>query len=645
MLPRLARTFAALVLAFAIVVGPVVPVSAQEQQPAQPPAQPAQQPPSPPAPLQGSLGSLHLSAHDFSKPPRAFPILWKPYRPIHLERGDLENSPRIEQMVHDGKLALSLQDAVALALENNMDIIVQRYSDWISETDILRAKGGGISRGIPFSNGQFAEGANPSQNFDPAITTGVTFDDRNIPINNPFTAGTGISTLSSLVVHTATYNTTYAQGFHTGTGFGAFFNNTRSSTNSPASIFNPSVQSSLGVFFNQQLLNGWGLLVNTRFIRIAKINKKIADLAFTQQAINTTNQVANAYWELVFARENVKVQQEAVAVAEKLYSDNKRQVEIGTMAPIDVTRAESEVATDRQNLIVAQTVQQQQQTLLISTITKDPLTPALINVEVIPTDSATQPVEMQVAPLPDAVKEAWEKRPDILQQVEDLKARDINVRATNNALLPTFTVSGQYLTQGLGGNAKLLSGTTVVGIVPGGLSDALSNVFNNRFPDYTLQFNLTLPIRNRPAQADSARALLEQRQSEARMRQLRNNVVIDVRNTQIALEQDRARVQAAVQARILQEKTLDAEQKKYQLGASTVYLVIQTQRDLSNARGVELRALVDLAKAKIDYERALGRTLDVNRVSIADARSGAVERDTLIPGTFQGEVIGTQKAY
>jgi len=355
--------------------------------------------------------------------------------------------------------------------------------------------------------------------------------------------------------------------------------------------------------------------------------------------------VANAYWELVFARENVKVQQEAVAVAEKLYSDNKRQVEIGTMAPIDVTRAESEVATDRQNLIVAQTVQQQQQTLLISTITKDPLTPSLINVEVIPTDSATQPVEMQVAPLPDAVKEAWEKRPDILQQVEDLKARDINVRATNNALLPTFTVSGQYLTQGLGGNAKLLSGTTVVGIVPGGLSDALSNVFNNRFPDYTLQFNLTLPIRNRPAQADSARALLERRQSEARMRQLRNNVVIDVRNTQIALEQDRARVQAAVQARILQEKTLDAEQKKYQLGASTVYLVIQTQRDLSNARGVELRALVDLAKAKIDYERALGRTLDVNRVSIADARSGTVEQDTLIPGTFHGEVIGTQKAY
>jgi outer membrane protein TolC len=439
------------------------------------------------------------------------------------------------------------------------------------------------------------------------------------------------------------------------------------------------VQSSIGVFFNQQLLNGFGLLVNTRFIRIAKINKKIADLAFAQQAINTTNQVSNAYWELVFARENVKVQQEAVNVAEKLYSDNKRQVEIGTMAPIDVVRAEAEVATNRQNLIVAQTIQLQQQTLLISTITKNPLTPELIGVEVVPTDPATQPVEMQIAPLPDAVKEALEKRPDILEQVEDLKARDINVRATKNALLPTFAVSGQYLSQGLGGNSKILSAptlvaggqivnqagvpvivntpggaipvflpqnvSTVTGIAPGGLGDALSSVFNNRFPDYTIQFNLNLPIRNRPAQADSARALLERRQSEARMRQLQNNVVIDVRNTQIALEQDRARVQAAGQARILQERTLDAEQKKYQLGASTVFLVIQAQRDLSNARGVELRALVDLAKAKIDYERALGRTLDVNRVTIADARRGTVEQDTLIPGTFQGEVIGTQKSY
>ncbi|HYL10429.1 MAG TPA: TolC family protein [Candidatus Acidoferrales bacterium] len=681
MLPRFVRTAAAGVLVFATVVGPVAPASAQEQQPAQQPAQPSQQPAqaAQPAPLQGTLGSLHLRAHDFSKAPRPFPKVWQPYRPIQLEKGNLENSPRLEQMIHDGKLALTLQDAITLALENNMDIIVQRYSDWISDTDILRAKGGGISRGIPFANGQFAEGANPSQNFDPTITTGITFDDRNIPVNNPFTAGTGISSLASLVVHTATYNTQYSQGFATGTGFGAFFNNTRSSTNSPASIFNPSVQSSLGVFFNQQLLNGFGLLVNTRFIRIAKINKKIADLAFAQQAINTTNQVSNAYWELVFARENVKVQQEAVNVAEKLYADNKRQVEIGTMAPIDVVRAEAEVATNRQNLIVAQTVQLQQQTLLISTITKNPLTPQLISVEVVPTDSATQPVEMQTAPLPDAVKEALDKRPDILQQVEDLKARDINVHATRNALLPTFTVSGQYLSQGLGGDAKTLSApttvagnqivnqagvpvivntpsgaipvflpqnvTTVTGIAPGGLGDALSSVFNNRFPDYTIQFNLNLPIRNRPAQADSARALLEQRQSEARMRQLQNNVVIDVRNTQIALEQDRARVQAAGQARILQERTLDAEQKKYQLGASTVFLVIQAQRDLSNARGVELRALVDLAKAKIDYERALGRTLDVNHITIADARRGTVEHNTLIPGTFQGEVIGTQKSY
>ena len=340
MLPRLARTVAAFLLTLAMAAGPVAPVFAQEKQPGQ------SQEPATTAPLKGTLGALHLADRDYSKAVRPFPTVWKPYRQAPLENANLENTPRLEQMIHDGKLEISLQDALALALEDNMDIIIQRYNDWISGTDILRAQGGGGTRGIPFTGGQFAEGVTPTQTFDPTLTTNILFDDRNIPVNNPFTAGTGVASLTALTQHTTQFNTNYSQGFSTGTGITAFFNNTRSSTNSPASIFNPSVQSSLGVSFNQQLLNGFGRLVNTRFIRIAKINKKIADLAFAQQAITTINQVANTYWELVFARENVKVQQEAVAVSEKLYGDNKRQVEIGTMAPIDVVRAEAEVATD-----------------------------------------------------------------------------------------------------------------------------------------------------------------------------------------------------------------------------------------------------------------------------------------------------------
>lgn len=693
MLRRTFRSIAVLALGASIVLAPVTPVLGQSQEPAGPPQRPApgtqpttaQQPttPTPQAVHDNSAApppaSLHLGMHDFSKGPRTFPFLFSVYRPIKIEKISFDNGPRIEQLIHDGKMQVSLQDAIELGLENNLDIIVQRYSPWIADTDILRAKGGSAGRGAG-ANSQSAEGSIPPQNFDPAIVSNFVIDDRKIPVNNPFTAGTGISSLSALTIHSSQFNTQYQQGFVTGTGIGVGFNNTRNSTTSPAAIFNPSVQSSLSFSFSQQLLNGLGPMVNRRFIRIAQINRKIADFAFAQQAITTINQVENDYWELVFARENVKVKQETVAVAEKLYSDNKRQVEIGTMAPIDVVRAEAEVATGRQNLIVAQTVQLQQQTLLLSAITKNPLDPALANVEIVPTDSAVQPPQMDIATLPDAVREALDRRPDIQIQLQDLKARGLNVRVTKNALLPTATLFGTYNSQGLGGNSKILSvpatsagraivdqngnpvtvltptgtipifspssSSVVTGFVPGGLSDALSNVFHNRFPDYSVQLSLNVPLRNRVAQADSARALLEERQSETRLHQLQNNVVIDVRNTQIALEQDRARVDAAIKARVLQEQTLDAEQKKYHLGASTPFFVIQAQRDLSNARSAELRALVDLVKAKLDYERALGRTLDINHVSIANAKPGSpTATETRIPGTIDGEVVGTPKAY
>lgn len=669
------RFIAALTLGASLIMAPVAPVFAQAQQPANP--QPAT-----PQPRDNSAGpppaSLRLGMHDFSRGPRTFPFIFNAYRPVKIERMTFTNGPRIDQLIHDGKLELSLQDTIELGLENNLDITVQRYNPWIADTDVLRAKGGSVGRGTP--NSAFAEGNSPIQSFDPAIVSNFIIDDRKVPVNNPFIAGTGVASLSALTIHTSQFNTQYQQGFVTGTGLGVGFNNMRNSTTSPAAIFNPSVQSSLSLSFSQQLLNGFGPFVNTRFIRIAKINRKIADFAFSQQAITTINQVENYYWELVFARENVKVKQEAVAVAEKLYSDNKRQVEIGTMAPIDVVRAEAEVATGRQNMIVAQTVQLQQQTLLLSAITKNPLDPAVANVEIVPTDAAVQPPQMDIAPLQDAVREALDRRPDVQIQLQDLKARDINVRVTRNALLPTATLFGTYNSQGLAGNSRIFSptvvqgaavvdqngkavtvltptGTTPIFLPPttlssasgtstGGFGDAWSNIFHNRFPDYSVQLSLNVPLRNRVAQAESARARLEERQSEARLHLLQNNVVIDVRNAQIALEQDRARVEAASKARILQEQTLDAEQKKYHLGASTPFFVIQAQRDLSSARSAELRALVDLVKAKIDYERALGRTLDINHVSIADAKSAnPTAAETRIPGTIDGQVIGTPKSY
>jgi outer membrane protein TolC len=664
MIGRLLRSAVALLVAAVVVMAPVVPAYGQQQSSST--SDTSQNVAQPQLPSY----RLVISKPDYSKGRSQFPNLFGPYFPIKVAPPDLANSPRIDQLIHDGKMELSLQDAIALALENNLDIAIQRYTPWIAETDILRTLSGGAARGLAGTGTASVLGAIPSQTYDPLVTWTAVLDHRSIPVNNPFISGTG-QLVPGVVNHAVQGNLSYSQSFHSGTGFAVTSSNSRVSTTSPAALFNPSVQSTLFVSFTQQLLNGFGLLPNTRFIRIAKNNKKIADLAFSQQVITSVVQVQNIYWELVFAREDVKVKQRAVGVAEKLYEDNKRQVEIGTLAPIEIVRAEAEVATDRQNLIVSQTVLVQQQTLLKNAISKNPMDPAFLAAEIIPTDAPVPPPQVALLPLQDAVKEALTKRPDVQQSALDLLNQNINVRATRNALLPVLSLFGQYGWTGLAGNSRTpgsptgaftanlnspivtATGTPTTGneftsipvlgpatFAQSGLGDALSGIFNNNFPTYTLQLNLSIPLRNRSAQADSARALLDQRQAETRLRQLQNGVVVEVRNAQNVLEQDRARVEAATKARILQEQTLDAEQKKLQLGASTIFLVIQAQRDLANAQDTELRALVDLAKARIDYDRALGRTLETNNINIADAKRGQVQRDTLIPGTLNGDVIG-----
>ncbi len=645
-----ARPLLAAILAVTLVGGPISPAFGQEA-PQTPQAAPAKMA-TPIVPV--ALGS---AKHNYTRGPKFFPNLLAPYGPISIEAPGLTNSPRIDQLIHDGKLELSMQEAVELALENSMDIVVQRYNPWFADTGILKAKSGGFGGATPGAAFGGSTANNPLLSYDPLITTTLSVDDRNIPVNNPLTSGTGtgLSSLARLTLHTSTFNTQYAQGFATGTTFFTSWNNTRSSSTSAANLFNPSVQSS------------------TRNLRIAKNNRKIADWAFTQQAITTVTNTITAYWELVFARENVKVQQQAVTVAEKLYNDNKKQLEIGTMAPLDVTRAESELATNRQNLIVAQTLQLQDQQVLKNAISKDPLAPNFVNVEIIPMDLPLRPEAVEAPTFEEAVKEAFAKRPELQEEALNLLNSGIDLKATRNALLPTATLSAQYGSVGLAGNQTTFTTATVAGapvvdangnpvttteagpiFLPGtkvtptgttraGLGDAMSSAFHNNFPDYQVSLNVQVPIRNRSAQADNQRAILTQHQLEAQLQLLKNAALLDVRNTYIALTQDRAQVDAASKARELQQQTFDAEQKKYQLGASTVYLVIQTQRDLINAQGTELRALANLVEAKANYERAVGRTLEVNRVSIADAKSGEAERETLIPGTLHGQVVGTEK--
>ncbi|MDP9147258.1 MAG: TolC family protein, partial [Acidobacteriota bacterium] len=265
---------------------------------------------------------------------------------------------------------------------------------------------------------------NPFISYDPIITATASVDSRTTAVNNPFLAGTGVgggNTLRGLHSHADVFNVGYNQGFTSGTTVNIGWDNTRSSSGSTANFFNPSVQSSLTAGFSQQLLNGFGFSVGRRNIMIAKNNRKIADLVFLQQAITTVTNTINAYWELVYARENVKVQQQAVAVADKLYNDNKKQLEIGTMAPLDMTRAESEVATDRQNLIVAQTTKLQDEQVLKNAMTKNPLAPNLLNVEIIPTELPAPAGAVEGASFEDAIQEAFMKRPDLQEQVYNLK--------------------------------------------------------------------------------------------------------------------------------------------------------------------------------------------------------------------------------
>jgi outer membrane protein TolC len=604
---------------------------------------------------------------DYSKGKSWFPNIIAPYTTAKIPQPMLTNSPRLDQLIQNGKLMLSLEDAISLALENNLNITVQKFTPWIAETQILKAKAGGIPE---FANTQqIVLGTSPSVSFDPIVSGTVGWSRSTVPVNNPLLSGIGTSaTIPSLTTNGYVYNVGYTQGFHTGTNFTVTLDTTRAASNTTENLFNPFVQPVLTATLTQPLLNGFGILVNTRYILEAKNSLKVADSQLAQQVMATVTQTSNDYWELVYDRENVKVQEAAVGVSTKLYEDNKKQLQIGTMAPLDVLTAESQVATDQQNLIVAQTTRLQQQTVLLNDITKNLMAPDLQGIEIVPTTTIATPEIVENIPLDDAVKEAWQKRPEIYQADMNLKNAGIEAKATKNALLPSLNLYAQYSATGLSGNSLISTSTTptsfqpipsepiidsmtglqigneVVGfpILPmalktNGLGTALSSLFENKFPTYSAGVNFSLPIRNRSAQADNARALLTERAQQTQYRQTQNTIVLNVRNTMIALQQDRAQVAAAEKARNLAQQTLDAEQKKYQLGSSTSYNVVLRSRDLTAAEGTELRAKVNLEEALVNFNQAMGRTLEVNRITMADALRGKIYREKLIPGTPDGD--------
>lgn len=626
--------------------------------PAAPPTQAGPQPiaPAPPAasatdatnvPL-GPFTPMTLSlAPDYSHGRSWFPNITAPYIPRHILQPPLTNSPRIEQLIKNGTLSLSLQDAVALALENNLDIAVQRYTPWIDQMNLLSAKAG------------------TRVNFDPNVTMNLNVADQTIPVANPLISGVGVTSAAatSLTQHTTTGNFNYTQGFAPGTLVSMTFNNGRTSSTQSANVFNPSLSSTLAVSITQPLLNGFGFLPNERYIIEGRNNVRIGEWGFKTAVINDITTTADDYWNLVQARQQVKVQQQTVDVDQTLYSNDQKQLQIGTMAPLDVLSAESQLASDKQALIVAQTVQLENETKLLNDITKNPLDSVLRRVEVVPTTDIPTSDTVGNPPLEDAVQQAFSNRPELQQIALQLKNNDVEVKVTQNALLPSLNLVGQYSTTGLGGVGKettinqgafapnpnapiFLNGVLVpgefVGLtpvtqtvtpVPGGITDAWDSLIHSRFPTFQVGLQMNLPIRNRIAQANNGIAQLNQREEQTLYQEQKNAIYLAVRNALIAVTQNRNAVLAAGTARQLAQQTFDDEQKKFQLGSSDAYTVQLRSRDLTSAETTELQDRINLVESIVALNQAMGHTLETYSITITGDANANVTPIPNIPGT------------
>ncbi|HLK34323.1 MAG TPA: TolC family protein, partial [Terriglobales bacterium] len=433
--------------------------------------------------------------------------------------------------------------------------------------------------------------------------------------------------------------------FASGTSLNVGWNNQRQTTNSTFTELSPVLNGGVRLTLTQHLLQGLSFNANRRLIKIAKNNREISDVAFRNQVIQTVSQIENIYWDLVSAYENVRVQESSLALAQKTLADNKKQVEIGTLAPIEIVRAESGVAAANQSLIAAQTNLQLQELLMKNAISKSLSDPTLVTAHVVPTDTMTLPATEPVVPIQDLINDALSHRPELAQSRIDLTNREITRKSTANLLLPSVDLVGWYGTNALAGNTNPLSVCAPVGtnkssfcinpknVRPAtGMSDVLSTLFGYNYPDYAVGFNVNIPIRNRSAQATQVRSELEYRQSQMLLQQLQNQIAVQVRNAQFTVQQNRAQVLAAQSAEELARQSLDAEQKKYALGASTTTLVLTAQRDLAQAQSNTVAALDNYEKSKVQLDLATGLTLTHNAIEMADAESGKVQTLPHVPG-------------
>jgi len=659
--------------------------SAPAPQVSTPPLTPMPQAPTP----QHNAAPLY-SDQNYAKPLSGFPNFFAPYKARHAAPVNFNNSARTDTIFRDGSIYLSINDAVVLALENNLDIAQQRYNLSIADTELLLTSTGQPNRGVGASvvqgtlggaigststggTGSAATaatgtgaggtevgaggagagaaglvlttlGVGPTiDNFDPAITGNIQGGRQATPEASSFFYGVPV-----LTQNTNVYNFGYTQGFSTGTLMSLTFDNNYLTNNSPYQLVNPTLQPTFNFQLRQHLLQGFGFDPNLRYIRIARNNRELSDIVFRWQVIATVSQVENIYWDLVTWYEAVKVNERALQYADKVLADDQEQVRIGTMAPITLAQAQSGVASAQQNLIDAQTSLQLRQLLMKTAITKNLDDPILANAPVIPTDTLKPNEQYEVRPVQDLIDEALQTRLEVAQGRINLTNYDISRKSLKNELLPTLDLYAFYGASGLGGQqnpavpvctpANVGSVCYQPGLIPTSYGGAFSNLFNSTGPNKGIGVNLNIPIRNRAAQALQARSELEYRQIQIQLKQTENNIALQVRQAQFALQQNYAALQAAIAARDYARDSLDAEQKKFKYGASTPTLVLQASSTLAQNESNVLNAAANYEKSKVTLDYYTGETLTKMGIDLNDAEAGQVKHKPEVKGVVPADV-------
>ena len=583
---------------------------------------------------------------------------------------NFRNSPRVHELIRAGGLYLSLADALELTIENNLDIELERYTLLVADTDLLRARGGGAVRGMnfvlaeaptgvggplspvltnPAATGSATAGSSVTTNalelgvlgspqtnlsmqgtiaqsngtsvpvFDPAIVGQLNWTHQTTPQSNSVTTGT-----PSLISETTLANAGIQRGFSTGAVAGLMFNNSHQALNSLRTAYNPYTGSNLGLNVSQPLLRGFGLGLNRRFIRIAGDEQKIGGLLFQQQLIASVYGVIRLYTDFVALYQDVKVKQESVMTAERLLSDVSAQVEEGTLAPVEQTRANAQVFSTRQDLANSQGLLEEQEAILKNVLTRQGNEDLEVrSAHIIPTDTLEIPAQDNIQPIQDLVAEALANRPDLRQARLQIDISRIGLQGSKNATLPEVDLLGVVANSGLAGALNPLEPSEDPALI-GGFGGVLDQILSRRYPTYGIGLQLNLPLRNRIAEADFARDQIQVKQSEVRLRQLENQARLEVEDAIIALRRARASADAAAQARQFQQESLAVEQAKFDVGASTGFFVIQYQSLLAQAQSTEVAAKSAYVKARAALERAIGSILTENGISVDAALKGTM---------------------